>query len=114
MLVPAPVPVLAPVLAPVLEGGVVFSRSISLGAATSSAEDSESNAEIRGVELEGVEPLKYCMSWAVKTVRDLWREWTVGIRGRPLVTALDNRWGSQWRAGWQAEVQWYSLRLEVI
>ena len=59
------------VLALVLEGGLVFSRSISLGVATSLVEDSESNAEIRGVELEGVELLKYCISQAVKTVRDL-------------------------------------------
>ena len=54
------------------------------------------------------------MSRAVKTVRDLWREWTVGLRGGPSITALDKQWGSRWRAGRQAEVQWYSLRLEVI
>ena len=38
------------------EEGGVYSRSISPGVATSSAEDSEYNAEIRGVELEGAEP----------------------------------------------------------
>ena len=98
MLVTVPAPVLVP------EGGGVYSRSISLGVATSLAEDLEYNAEIRGVELEGVEPPKYRMSRAVKTVKDLWREWTVGFRGGPSVTALDNRWGSRWRAGRQAEV----------
>ena len=115
-LAPAPAPVLVTVPAPVPvpEGGGVYSRSISPGVATSSAEDSEYNAEIMGVELEGAEPPKYRMSRAVKTVKDLWREWTVGFRGGPSVTALDNRWGSRWRAGRQAEVQWYSLRLEVI
>ncbi|KAM7205926.1 Transcriptional activator of glycolytic enzymes domain containing protein, partial [Rhypophila sp. PSN 637] len=51
---------------------------------------------------------------AVKTVSDLWREWTTGLQGGPSITALDNRWGSRWSAGRQAEVQWYSLRLEVI
>ncbi len=102
------------VLALVLEGGLVFSRSISLGVATSLVEDSESNAEIRGVELEGVELLKYCISQAVKTVRDLQRKWTVSIWGGPLVTALDNQQGSQQQAGQQAEVQQYSLQLEVI
>jgi hypothetical protein len=28
--------------------------------------------------------------------------------------ALDSRWGSQWRAGRQSELQWYSLQLEAI
>jgi hypothetical protein len=32
----------------------------------------------------------------------------------PAGPALDDRWGSRWRAGRTAEVQWYSLRLEVI
>jgi len=27
---------------------------------------------------------------------------------------LDRRWGSRWRGGRQNELQWYSLRLEVI
>ena len=102
--VPAPVPVTVPAPVPVPEGGGVYSRSISPGVATSSAEDSEYNAKIRGVELEGAEPPKYRMSRAVKTVKDLWREWTVGFRGGLSVTALDNRWGSRWRAGRQAEV----------
>jgi len=56
----------------------------------------------------------YRMSRAVKTVRALWQEWTVGLRGSPSVAALDSRWGSQWRTGRQDELQWYSLRLEVI
>lgn len=54
------------------------------------------------------------MCRAVKTVEGLWREWTVGLRGQPAVAALDSRWGSRWRAGRQSELQWYSLRLEVI
>ena len=99
---PVPVPVTVPAPVPVPEGGGVYSRSISPGVATSLAEDSEYNAEIKGVELEGAEPPKYRMSRAVKTVKDLWREWTVGFRGGLSVTALDNRWGSRWRAGRQA------------
>lgn len=71
-----------------------------------------SGAVVEG-EVEG-EPQRYRMSRAVKTVRDLWREWTIGLQGGPSIVALDNRWGSRWRAGRQAEVQWYSLRLEVI
>ena len=42
------------------------------------------------------------------------REWTEGLGGNPSVAALDSKWGSRWRAGRQKEVQWYSLRLEVI
>ncbi|KAM4060435.1 centromere DNA-binding protein complex CBF3 subunit, domain 2 domain-containing protein [Hirsutella rhossiliensis] len=34
--------------------------------------------------------------------------------GAPAIADLDSRWGSRWRAGRQPELQWYSLRLEVI
>jgi hypothetical protein len=54
------------------------------------------------------------MSRVVNSVRALWREWTEGLGGNPSVAALDSKWGSRWRAGRQKEVQWYSLRLEVI
>jgi uncharacterized protein YciI len=67
---------------------------------------------------EAVPPLpppSYRMSRAVKTVDQLWREWTVGLGGgSPAVAALDSAWGSRWRAGRRSELQWYSLRLEVI
>lgn len=60
-------------------------------------------------------PPVYRMCRTVKTVKALWQEWTVGLgHGKPSVAALDSRWGSQWRAGRQSELQWYSLRLEVI
>jgi hypothetical protein len=54
------------------------------------------------------------MCRSVKTVSSLWREWTEGVAGSPSIDALDRRWGSKWRAGRQSELQWYSLRLEVI
>ena len=54
------------------------------------------------------------MCRAIKTVEGLWREWTVGLRGQPSLLILDARWGSRWRAGRQSELQWYSLRFEVI
>ncbi len=59
-------------------------------------------------------PPQYRMSRAIKTVEALWQEWMTGLPGQPSVSALDARWGSQWRAGRRSEVQWYSLRLEVI
>jgi hypothetical protein len=54
------------------------------------------------------------MSRAVKTVDQLWREWTEGLAGGPAVGRLDSTWGSRWRSGWRSELQWYSLRLEAI
>ncbi|KAL2144209.1 hypothetical protein VTI28DRAFT_9500 [Corynascus sepedonium] len=54
------------------------------------------------------------MCRAIKTVEGLWREWTIGLPGRPAIAALDRNWGSRWRARRRGELQWYSLRLEVI
>ncbi|KXX75018.1 High-osmolarity-induced transcription protein 1 [Madurella mycetomatis] len=51
----------------------------------------------------GQEPPKYRICRAVWTVEGLWREWTVGLRGQPAVTALDSKWGNWWRAGRQSE-----------
>ncbi|KAF1967145.1 hypothetical protein BU23DRAFT_484555, partial [Bimuria novae-zelandiae CBS 107.79] len=62
----------------------------------------------------GLVPPQYRMCRAVRTVEDLWREWTVGLQGQPSISELDRRWGSTWRAGRRSELQWYSLRLEVI
>jgi hypothetical protein len=63
---------------------------------------------------EPQEPPRYTMSRSVKSVERLWQEWTVGLNGQPPVRALDSRWGNKWRAGRQRELQWYSLRLEVV
>lgn len=57
---------------------------------------------------------KHRMCRAVRTVEDLWREWTVGLQGGPSIAQLDRRWGNRWRAGRQSELQWYSMRLEAI
>ena len=51
------------------------------------------------------QPPKYRMCRAVRTVEDLWREWTVGLQGQPSIDELDRRWGSRWRAGRQNELQ---------
>ena len=59
-------------------------------------------------------PPKYRMCRAVRTVKALWREWTIGLAGNSSVGMLDSKWGSRWRAGCQSEIQWYSLRLEII
>lgn len=65
-------------------------------------------------ERELLEPPKHRMCRAVRTVEALWREWTVGLQGNPSIEVLDRQWGNRWRAGRQSELQWYSLRLEVI
>jgi hypothetical protein len=59
-------------------------------------------------------PPEYTMSRAVKTVEALWQEWITGLPGQLSISALDAQWGSRWRAGRRSEVQWYSLRLEVM
>ncbi len=56
----------------------------------------------------------YRMSRAVKTIDQLWREWTEGLAGGPAISMLDSTWGSRWRSGRRSELQWYSLRLEAI
>ena len=66
------------------------------------------------LELQPEQPPVYRMCRAVKTVKALWREWTIGLGGSPSIDALNFKWGSRWRAGRQNELQWYSLRLEVI
>ena len=66
------------------------------------------------LDLQPERPPVHRMCRAVKTVKALWREWTVGLRGNPSIDVLDSKWGSRWRAGRQSELQWYSLRLEVI
>lgn len=60
------------------------------------------------------EPPRYRMCRTVKTVEALWQEWTVGLQGNASIEALDRKWGNQWRAGRQSELQWYSLRLEIM
>ena len=64
--------------------------------------------------LLGEQPPKHRMCRDVKTVEALWLEWTEGLQGQPSIRDLDSRWGYRWRTGRQSELQWYSLRLEVI
>ena len=66
-----------------------------------------------GLELK-IELSKYQICCTVKTVKAFWCEWTVDLLGRPSIDMLDWQWGSRWRAGRHTEVQFYSLRLEII
>jgi hypothetical protein len=71
-------------------------------------------AEALRCALDEQRPPRHRMCRRVKTVEWLWREWTVGLPGQPSIRQLDSRWGSRWRAGCQPELQWYSLRQEVV
>jgi hypothetical protein len=71
-------------------------------------------AQIQAQEKELPEPPQYRMCRTVRTVEALWQEWTVGLQGNPAIEVLDRKWGNRWRAGRQSELQWYSLRLEVM
>ncbi|KAK4120752.1 hypothetical protein N657DRAFT_692649 [Parathielavia appendiculata] len=42
-----------------------------------------------------LQPPQYSMCRAIKTVEGLWREWTVGLSGRPAIAALDRKWGNR-------------------
>ncbi|KAJ6780567.1 hypothetical protein PWT90_10658 [Aphanocladium album] len=63
---------------------------------------------------EAISVPQYRMCRTVKTVEALWQEWTIGLNGQLSILELNRRWGNKWRAGRQSELQWYSLRLEVI
>jgi hypothetical protein len=52
--------------------------------------------------------LFYRMDRHIKTVTDLWREWTVGLNDNLSLMVLNWHWGSQWRSKCSAEQQWYS------
>lgn len=55
----------------------------------------------------------YRMSPQVKTIPDLWQEWTVGFGGGPSVESLNTRFGCKWRKS-VAHRQWYSRRRRLI
>jgi len=67
---------------------------------------------LTAIESLAEEPPIYQLSRGIKTIPDLWREWTVGLGGQLSVEALDERWRSRWRRG--AEFQFYSRRKVII
>jgi hypothetical protein len=50
----------------------------------------------------------------VNSVMGLYREWTVGLQGCLSILELDRRYGPRWRTGRKDEIQFYSLRREII
>ena len=50
----------------------------------------------------------------VSTVRQLYQEWTIGLYHCSPIGELDRRYGHRWRAGRGDEIQFYSLRVEIM
>jgi hypothetical protein len=50
----------------------------------------------------------------LRTVAQLYREWTVGLHGCLPIGELDRRYGPSWRAARSDEIQFYSLRFEIM
>jgi hypothetical protein len=54
------------------------------------------------------------MNRQIRTVEKLYEEWTVGLQGCFSIAELDRRYGCDWRRGRGPEIQYYSLRREII
>lgn len=54
----------------------------------------------------------YRLSRNVRTIPDLWKEWTIGLGCLPSIHELDRLYGSRWRIG--NEIQHYSTRKRII
>lgn len=65
---------------------------------------------------QAAEAPQYRMSRTIRTIPELWREWTVGLQGQPSIDRLDELYGSGWRSGPAAasERQFYSRRKTLI
>src|ERR1700761_2611823 len=64
--------------------------------------------------LDSAPPPQYRMRRDIRTVEQLYREWTVGLQGSLSILELNRRYGPRWRAGRNDEIQFYSLRSEII
>jgi hypothetical protein len=59
------------------------------------------------------DPQEYKLSRSIKTVGELWQEWTKGLAGAPSVISLESTYGPKWRST-QAERKFYSRRKVII
>ena len=68
------------------------------------------------VPAQAAEPLQYRMSRTLRTIPELWQEWTIGLQGQPSIERLDELYGSSWRSGpaVASERQFYSRRKTLI
>lgn len=54
----------------------------------------------------------YWLSRNVRTIPDLWKEWTIGLGFLPPIAELNRLYGSRWRIG--NEIQYYSTRKRIV
>jgi hypothetical protein len=64
--------------------------------------------------INAARPPLYRMRRDIRTVEQLHQEWIVGLQGGPSILELDRRYGPRWRSDRRPEIQFYSLRLEII
>ena len=82
------------------------------------AEDSYSPSTSAGVNASlqldpAAAPPPYKMARYVRTVADLWREWTEGLGSNPAVRRLEEAYGARWRTS-QSERMFFGRRLVII
>ncbi|KAF4045171.1 Transcriptional activator of glycolytic enzyme [Phytophthora infestans] len=58
-------------------------------------------------------PPTYKLVRSIKTVQQVWQEWTTGIHGGPAVRDLEERYGSNWRNS-PAEKRFFFRRKRII
>jgi hypothetical protein len=68
---------------------------------------------IRAPACDGVVPARYKMIRSLKTVNQVWQEWSVGIHGGPAVRDLEQQHGSSWRNS-AAEKRFFFRRMRII
>ncbi|CEP15312.1 hypothetical protein [Parasitella parasitica] len=76
---------------------------------SSTSANHTSSATIRSTDVNGI-PI-YKMSRNIKTVKQLYEEWTLGLNGYWPVQQLEEEWGTKWRQG---DKKCISLRRHVV
>ncbi|CEP12693.1 hypothetical protein [Parasitella parasitica] len=76
---------------------------------SSTSANHTSSTTIRSTDVNGI-PI-YKMSRNIKTVEQLYAEWTLGLDGDWPVQQLEKEWGTKWRQG---DKKWINLRRHVV
>ena len=92
----------------------VSSDLFSAAPIASSSAQPESRPELMTIDLDlNAAPPLYKLCRTINTVSDLYREWTVGLRGGSAVQTLERVYGGRWRPE-QAERMFFSRRKVII
>jgi hypothetical protein len=109
-LLPASIPAVPAASASASAPALAIPPSLSSSASLSPPQDQISHAAISVPQT----PPQYKMSRDTRSVEGLYHEWTQGLRGALPIRELDRRYGHHWRKGRRDELQFYSLRKEVL